>query len=65
MDKPVQNADGSTDLYFGPDAPTGKEKNWLRDRAGQGLFRDLPALWPDENAFFDQSWKPGDIEKVK
>jgi hypothetical protein len=29
-DKPVLNADGSVDLYFGDMAPAGKEKNWLR-----------------------------------
>ena len=29
-DRPVQNADGSTDLYFGPKAPRGKEKNWIK-----------------------------------
>jgi hypothetical protein len=27
-DKPVQNADGSTDLYLGPKAPAGKQGNW-------------------------------------
>jgi hypothetical protein len=27
-DTPAQNADGSTDIYFGPIAPAGKERNW-------------------------------------
>ncbi len=26
----VANADGSVDLYFGPKAPAGKEKNWIQ-----------------------------------
>ena len=49
MDKPVQNTDGSTDLYFGPDAPKGKVQELAEDRAEQGLFRDHSALWPDGN----------------
>src|SRR5207248_3197159 len=27
-DKPVQNADASTDLYLGPQPPEGKQANW-------------------------------------
>ena len=38
MDKPAQNTDGSTDLYIGPKAPTGKEKNWLATVPGKGYF---------------------------
>jgi hypothetical protein len=64
MDKPVQNADGSTDLYFAPNAPNGKEKNWLRTVPGKGYFV-IFRLYGPEKAFFDQSWKPGDIEKMK
>lgn len=64
MDKPVQNADGSTDLYFGPTAPAGKEKNWLRTLPGKGYFVIL-RLYSPQKAFFDQTWKPGDIEKSK
>lgn len=64
MDKPVQNADGSTDLYFGPTAPAGKEKNWLRTLPGKGYFVIL-RLYSPQKAFFDQTWKPGDIEKPK
>ncbi len=37
-DKPVENADGSTDLYVGPTAPEGKASNWLATaRAGASL----------------------------
>ena len=64
MDKPVQNADGSTDLYFGREAPTGKEKNRLATVPGKGYFVIFRLYGPTE-PFFDQSWKPGDIEKVK
>ena len=63
MDKPVQNTDGSTDLYFGPDAPKGKEKNWLKTVPNKGYFVIIRLYGPTE-PFFDQSWKPGDIERV-
>jgi hypothetical protein len=63
MDKPAQNADGSTDIYFGPKSP-GVGKNWLATVPGQGWFTIL-RLYGPKKGFFDESWKPGDIEKVK
>ena len=61
-DTPVQNADGSTDLYFGPTAPVGKERNWLATVPGKGYFVVLRLYGPTAAAI-DKSWKPGDIEK--
>ncbi|KQU93592.1 hypothetical protein ASD00_23170 [Ensifer sp. Root31] len=63
MDKPVQNADGSTDIYFGPKSP-GEGKNWIATIPDQGFFTILRLYGPTK-AFFDKSWKPGDLEKVK
>lgn len=63
-DKPVQNADGSTTLYFGPTAPEGKEKNWLKTVPGKGWFTLLRLYGPEE-AFFNQSWIPEDFKKAK
>ena len=63
-DKPVQNADGSTDLYYGPKAPKGKEANWQATVPGKGYFAILRLYGPTEAAH-NKSWKPGDIEKVK
>ena len=63
-DKPVQNADGSTDLYLGSKAPQGKQANWLATVPGRGYFAILRLYGPTEPAI-DKSWKPGDIEKVK
>jgi len=63
-DKPAQNADGSTDLYLGPKAPTGKEANWLATVPGRGYFAILRLYGPTEVAL-NKSWKPGDFEKVK
>ncbi|MFK0375988.1 DUF1254 domain-containing protein [Pandoraea sp. NPDC090278] len=64
MDKPVQNADGSLDLYFGPSAPAGKEKNWLQTVPGKGYFV-IFRLYSPQQAFFDQTWKPNDIVKTR
>jgi hypothetical protein len=62
-DKPAQNADGSTDLYLGPKAPTGKEANWLATVPGRGYFAILRLYGPTEAAL-NKSWMPGDFEKV-
>ena len=63
-DKPVQNADGSTDLYFSSKAPEGKEANWLATVPGKGYFAILRLYGPTE-ASFDKSWEPGDFEMMK
>jgi hypothetical protein len=59
-----QNADGSYDVYFGPNAPAKKEGNWLQTIPGKGwnmLFRLYGPLQP----WFDKTWRPGDPELVK
>ena len=61
-DKPTQEADGSTIMYLGPTAPTGKESNWLATVPGKGYFAILRLYGPTEAAI-DKSWKPGDIER--
>ena len=63
-DHPAQNADGSTDLYLGPEAPAGQESNWLATVPGKGYFAVLRLYGPTEPAM-DRSWKPGDLEKVR
>jgi hypothetical protein len=63
-DHPVQNADGTTDLYIGPEAPQGQEANWLPTAPGRGFFSILRLYGPGEKAI-DYSWKPGDFEKVQ
>jgi hypothetical protein len=62
MDKPIQNSDGSTDIYFGPKSP-GTGKNWIATVPEKGWFT-LFRLYGPTKAFFDQSWKPDDIRKV-
>ncbi|MEZ5858834.1 MAG: DUF1254 domain-containing protein [Geminicoccaceae bacterium] len=57
------NADGTIDVWFGPQAPEGKEPNWVQTVPGSGwnlVLRLYGALEP----WFDQSWRPGEIEPV-
>lgn len=56
-----KNADGSVDLYFGPNAPAGKEANWVQTVPGKHWFAYFRLYGPTE-AYFDKSWKMGDIE---
>lgn len=58
-----KNPDGSTDVFFGPQAPAGKEANWVPtdpSRKFELLFR----LYGPEKPLFDKSWKLPDVERV-
>ncbi|MGS0682787.1 DUF1254 domain-containing protein [Shewanella sp. 125m-7] len=59
----TKNADGSVDIYFGPEAPKGKESNWIQTVPNKGWFILLRLYGPME-AWFDKSWQPGDIVEV-
>ena len=63
-DKPDQEADGSTVLYLGPDAPSNKNSNWMRTVPGKDYFVILRLYGPLE-AWIDESWKPGDLEPAR
>ena len=58
------NADGSVDMYFGPQAPKGKEGNWIQTNKGQSFFVYL-RLYGPEQAYFDQSFPMTPIKKIK
>lgn len=59
----VANADGSFDLYFGPQLPAGvPEENWVQTTPGKGWFVYL-RLYGPEQPYFDKTWVPGDAEK--
>jgi hypothetical protein len=59
----IKNEDGSIDLYFGPEAPAGKEANWIQTVPGKGWFCLLRLYSPTE-PWFDKTWRPGEIELV-
>lgn len=62
QDKGVKvNADGSVDVYFGPKAPAGMERNWVQTIPGKGWFMILRLYGPLE-PWFDKTWRPGEIE---
>jgi hypothetical protein len=58
------NADGSVDVYFGPKAPAGFENNWVQTISGKGWFMIL-RLYGPLDPWFNQTWRPGEIELVK
>jgi len=60
----MKNADGSVDLYFGPNAPAGFEKNWVPTVAGKAWFPYFRLYGPTE-AHFNRTWVLPDFEKVK
>jgi hypothetical protein len=57
------NEDGSVDIYIGPDAPTGKEPNWIPSVAGKAWFPYF-RLYSPKNEFLDKSWVLPDIQKI-
>jgi hypothetical protein len=58
------NADGSSDIWFGPTTPKAANANWIKTVPGRGYFNILRLYGPTQ-AYFDQTWKPDDIVKVK
>ena len=57
------NDDGSTDIYFAPTAPKGKESNWVQTVPDGGWFTILRLYSPLE-PWFDKTWRPGEIELI-
>ena len=58
------NTDGSTDLFFGPQPPTGMESNWIQTTPGRAWFTYFRWYGPTV-PFYDQTRKLPDIELVK
>lgn len=60
----VTNDDGSVDVYIGPEAPEGKEDNWIQTNPNKGWFAYFRFYAPTE-AFFDKSWALPDFEIIE
>jgi len=58
-----KNDDGSVDIYTGPTAPAGFEKNWIPTVPGKNWFAYFRFYQPTE-PYFDRSWPLPDFEKV-
>jgi hypothetical protein len=63
-DELIENGDGSVTLYFGPEAPKGKEANWIQTVRGKAWYTLLRLYGPLE-PWFDKTWRPGEIELVE
>ena len=64
-DKVETNEDGSVDLYFGPtNAKNWNEKNWIQTLEGRAFLITI-RLYGSSTEFYDQTWRPDDVVKVK
>ena len=64
-DKVKTSADGSIELWFSPKKPDGvDEKNWIQSIPGRAQIVAI-RLYGAGTEFYDQTWKPDDIVKVK
>ena len=59
------NPDGSVDLWFGPTKPAeAPASNWIQTAGGRNFLVAL-RLYGTGVEFFDQTWKPDDVVKVR
>jgi hypothetical protein len=58
-----KNADGSIDVYFGPEPPKGREANWVPTDPQRG-FELMFRLYAPKREFFDKVWRLPDVEKI-
>jgi hypothetical protein len=59
----VQNADGSYDVYIGPEKPPG-QVNWIQSLPGKG-WNMLWRIYGPTQVWYDKKWRPDEIELVK
>jgi hypothetical protein len=63
--KVASNSDGSVDLWLAPEKPAEvPQSNWIQTVSGRNFLVAL-RLYGTGVEFFDQTWKPDDIVKVK
>ena len=56
------NHDGSIDIFFGPEAQTGGDANWIPT---PGRFMLIFRLYGPEKRFFERTWQLPDVEKIE
>ena len=59
-----KNADGSIDIYFGPQEPEGKETNWVPTVAGR-QFEVMFRLYGPQQSLFEKTWRLPDVQKIR
>ena len=57
------NDDGSVDICFGPEIPSGKESNWIQTINKRGWYLII-RLYDLNKKMSDMDWSPGQIEPV-
>lgn len=62
-EKVIQNADGSWDVYFGPEKPEGNV-NWIQTVPNKG-WNMLWRIYGPLEAWYNKTWQPGDPVLVK
>ncbi|MFF5076565.1 hypothetical protein ACFY36_05910 [Actinoplanes sp. NPDC000266] len=55
---------GGAELSFGPEPPPAGETTWVRTVPGKSFFA-MPRLYGPLEAWFDRTWRPGDIEPLR
>ena len=60
----IINPDTSVDVWFGPEAPEGREANWIQTIPGKGWWACL-RLYGVLESWFDKTWQPGEIEPIR
>jgi hypothetical protein len=58
-----RNADGSVDVYFGPQAPVGQGSNWIYTAPGRPWFTYFRLYQPGPE-LFDKTWTLPEIEPI-
>lgn len=61
---PKRNEDGSITVWFAPEAPEGREGNWVQTIPGKSFFVILRMYGPLE-PWFAKTWRPSDIEPAE
>jgi hypothetical protein len=59
-----RNADGSVDLYVGPNAPAGQESNWIPTDPAR-KFELMFRLYGPKKEFFEKTWALPDVERIE
>ena len=62
-ENPVANSDGTVDVYFGPKAPEGMEKNWVPTNPDKGFFVVFRFYGPTEG-YINKTWVLSDFEEL-
>ncbi len=58
------NADGSLDLYFGPESTAGPESHWIETVPGRGFY-PMFRLYSPTAPLYDGTWTLPDVELVE